>query len=191
MSNYVHPAQGYYGRPPSPPRTYNPYNSYPPTAHNNPNNPNTYDLAPRNTPFIPMPPPPRRPLANPSDFIHRYQSLLWSLFFWLIFLLIDLFVHHFPKYPYSADRHYHSRAHVVVVVYTFVFQLVWLVGVGGKTVWDLGWELRRWWSMDGGTKVKKILGIGVGLLGCIILVGWPALALGFNATVLAERNRRG
>ena len=77
----------------------------------------------------------------------------------------------------------------MVVVYTFVFQAVWLVGVGGKTAWDLWWELRGWWRVAGGASVQRILGMAVGLLGCVILVGWPAVALGVNATVLEKRNR--
>jgi len=41
----------------------------------------------------------------------------------------------------------------------------------------------------GGASVQWILGMAVGLLGCVILVGWPAVALGVNATVLEKRNR--
>ncbi|RPB24712.1 hypothetical protein L211DRAFT_837091 [Terfezia boudieri ATCC MYA-4762] len=192
MSTYAHPTQGYYGGPPSsPPRAYNPSSPTTMSHNNNPNHPNhsnTYDLPPRNTPFISMPPPPRS--SSLSEFFYRHQSLLWSLLFWVIFLCIDLFVHHFPKYPYSATRN-HSGRNMVVVVYTFVFQVVWLVGVGGKTAWDLGWELRGWWRLRGDFGVLNMLKMGVGLLGCVLLVGWPAVALGVNASVLEKRNRGG
>ena len=76
-------------------------------------------------------------------------------------------------------------------MYTFVFQVVWLVFVGGKTAWDLWRDLRGWWGRGGGPAVGKMLGVGVGLLGCVVLVGWPAVALGFNASVLAKNNRGG
>ncbi|KAF8455701.1 hypothetical protein BGX38DRAFT_1266981 [Terfezia claveryi] len=192
MSTYAHPAQGYYGGPPSSlPRAYNPSSPTTTIYSNNPNYPNhsnTYDLPPRNTPFIPMPPPPRH--SSLRDFLYRHQSLLWSLLFWVIFLLIDLFVHRFPKYPYSASRH-HSSRNSVVVVYTFVFQVVWLVGVGGKTAWDLWWELKGWWRVRGGPRVGNMLKMGVGMLGCLLLVGWPAVALAVNASVLEKRNRGG
>ena len=175
-----HPAHGYYGNPvfltaPAQP---------PPPA-------NSYDLPPRGG-GLAMPMPREPPRSRIRGFLGRHVGLAISLVLWVIFLLIDVLVHnngHFPKYPYS--NHPHPRGRILVtVVYTFVFQVIWILGVGAKTAWDLWTELMWWWQRSSKDAVRT-LGFAAGLLVVVVLPVWPIVALSFNASVLASANKRG
>lgn len=69
-----------------------------------------------------------------------------------------------------------------------MFQTVWLLGVGLKTGWDVSRELRDWWRR-GQRGAVQMLGMLGGSLLILVLVGWPVVALGINASVLAKSNR--
>lgn len=178
MSGYPHPAQGYYGNPAS---QYPAPQSLPPA--------NSYDLPPRGGGGggLPMPRPPER--SSVRGFLSRHLGLAVSLLLWVIFLLIDVLVHMFPKYPYSDHPHPQGRI-LVTVVYTFIFQSIWIIGVGAKTAWDLWRELMHWWQRTPKGPAGA-LGFALGLVVVVVLPVWPIVALSVNASVLSAANKRG
>ena len=181
MSGYPHPAQGYYGDPAPPPAP-----ASAPVPAQFPAN--SYDMPPRGGGAgVPMPRPPAQ--SSTRGFLGRHLGLAISMLLWVAFLLIDVLVHGFPHYPYSNHPHPHGRT-LITVVYTFVFQVIWFLGVGTKTAWDLCKDLMRWWHRAPRGPLDT-LALAIGLLVAIILPVWPLVALAFNASVQARANRRG
>ena len=184
-----HPTHGYYGspvfQPPTPPgqQQQQQQQQQPPAA-------NSYDLPPRGGGglAVPMPRPP--PRSRIRGFLGRHVGLAISLVLWVVFLLIDVLVHMFPHYPYADHPHPHGRT-LVTVVYTFVFQVIWILGVGAKTAWDLWTDLMWWWQRSSNNKdALRTLGFAAGLVVVVVLPVWPIVALSFNASVLARANKR-
>ncbi|KAF8470029.1 hypothetical protein BDZ91DRAFT_34326 [Kalaharituber pfeilii] len=162
-----YPTQGYYG-------TDNPP-YYPPQ-------PNSYDMPSRpGANGISMPPPPPR---------SRFRSIfppwhiLFSILFWLIFLLIDLIAHHFPNYPYSAG----PRRHTVMMIYTLIFQVVWF-GISVRLAFLLWAQVLGLWAARGISSLRRVLGALGGALVAFIVVGFPIVALGLNAATVAKGER--
>jgi len=171
MPGYTH--GGYYGSPPAPP-----------PAHQGSHWQNSYDM-PSRGPGIPMPPRPTH--SRPREFFSRHQTITFSILLWIIFLLIDILAHRFPYYPYS--RHNQPRGRIlVIVIYTFVFQIIWLFLIGLRTSWDLSKVLRQW-SDRVGSGMTKVIGLLFGGLLMVTLVVWPLVALGVNASVAAKASK--